>query len=380
MRQLDFLKKLDSTVGRLCTLLFRIPGHAAVEDLPGRLFLFIRPGGVGDAILLLPVLHALRTAYPGCRIDILAEKRNAAAFSLSVDVNTVYLYDSCSGLAKALKGRYDVVIDTEQWYRLSAIVARLVRAPVKIGFGTNERGRLFTHPVSYDSAHYEAEVFSRLLEPLGIPVCCGNDTAYLAVPADARSDADRLLAPLSGRPFVTVFPGASVPEKQWGEGRFRELIAHLGERGLAVVILGGGDTRRVGARLATATHVLDLTGSCSLVVSAAVLARGRMLLSGDSGLLHIAAGLGVPTVSLFGPSDPKKWAPRGRRHLYLCGNLACAPCSRFGTIPPCERSACCLSEITVAQVVAGIDSLLVRGKDESPRFMRPLEEPSGKGN
>lgn len=104
--------------------------------------------------------------------------------------------------------------------------------------------------------------------------------------------------------------------------------------------------------------VLDLTGSCSLAATAAVIARGRALVTGDSGLLHIAAGLGTPTVSLFGPSDPRKWGPVGALHRQLQAGLPCSPCSRYGTTPPCPMAGGCLARIPVARVIAAVDDLL----------------------
>jgi ADP-heptose:LPS heptosyltransferase len=82
------------------------------------------------------------------------------------------------------------------------------------------------------------------------------------------------------------------------------------------------------------------------------------LLSGDSGVLHIAMGLGVPTVSLFGPGRAGKWAPRGERHIVINKGLSCSPCTTFGTTPPCPISAQCLNDITVDEVFNAVAVLL----------------------
>lgn len=353
------LKRLDGVVGPLLSRMYREKQAPDGKTAPLSI-LFIRPGGIGDAVLLVPALRALKTAYPGCTIDILAEKRNAAVFGLTSVIRTVHCYDSLSGIAAVLRGSFDVVIDTEQWYRLSAVVARLTGAPMLIGFATNDRKRLFSHPVCYAQARYEVCSFFTLLEPLGIASPSGSSASFLELPAEAVEAAGRLLAPLSGRPFLTIFPGASTPEKQWGGDRFRELTSILAARGMAVVVVGGEDTRAAAQEVCAGNRALDLVGKSSLAVTAALIAKGRALVSGDSGLLHIAAGLGTPTVSLFGPSDPRKWGPQGEHHLVLGSGLPCAPCSLFGTVSSCPIKANCLSQITVAEVVAAVAKLLGR--------------------
>jgi len=340
----SFLKRLDGLVGPLLVSLFG-KGRGTQDNPAPRSALIIRPGGIGDAVLLVPALRALQAFYPECRIDILAESRNAAVFAFCPGLGTVHRYDSRSGLRAALQGNYDLVVDTEQWYRLSALIARFTRAPMRVGFATNERARLFTHPVAYATEQYEALSFFRLLEPLGIAAPAAIKAPFLTLPGAALQAAAGLLAPLSGEPFVTIFPGASVPEKQWGIGNFRELAAALASRGIQPVLVGGEDTRAAGEEIARGGIALNLAGRASLAVTAALLGQGRVLVSGDSGLLHIAAGLGTPTVSLFGPSDPRKWSPQGKRHAVFSCAADCAPCSRFGSIPHCDAGARCLDAV-----------------------------------
>ncbi len=346
------LKRLDAAVGPLLTRL--LPKRGLPDSLPSpRRFLIIRPGGIGDAVLLIPALRALQEAFPGCSIDLFAESRNAAAFQMCPGLNRVLRYDSLPQVASVLRTTYDVVIDSEQWYRLSAVLARLVRARRSIGFCTNDRGRLFTDPVPYTFNDYELVSFFRLLAPLGVRPPRDTSAPFLSLPAGAKEGARRLLAPLEGKSFVAVFPGASVPEKQWGEDNFRHVAEGLVAAGIAVVVVGGDDARAVGERIARGGVALNLAGKGGLMESAAVLAEARVLLSGDSGLLHIAAGLGTATVSLFGPSDAEKWGPKGERHVEFTSSLSCAPCSRYGTIR-CSTGACCLdaapSEVTAAML------------------------------
>ncbi|TGU72394.1 glycosyltransferase family 9 protein [Geomonas terrae] len=339
--QPTLLKKIDAIAGPLLSHLFLRRRRSGTNTAP-QSALVIRPGGIGDAILLIPALRALKSAYPACRIEILAETRNAAAFQFCPGVHAVHRYDAPGELAAVLRNRYDLVIDTEQWYRLSALVSRLVRARRSVGFATNERKRLFTDAVPYALDEYEPYSFFRLLTPLGIEAPSELTVPFLTLPPEAVEGAQQLLAYIGERPFVAIFPGASVSRKEWGIGRFRQVASSAVLAGYAVVLLGGEGEAEACEMIARSTGALDLAGKGSLAESAAVIGKAKALLSGDSGLLHIAAGLGTPTVSLFGPSDPVKWAPKGEHHRVFASTLSCAPCSRWGTIPSCSHEGSCV--------------------------------------
>ncbi|GAB7026517.1 glycosyltransferase family 9 protein [Geotalea toluenoxydans] len=320
--------------------------------------LLIRPGGIGDAILLIPTINAIKHAYSDCVIDILAERRNASVFELAQGVRTVYRYDAIADLSTVLCHRYDVVIDTEQWYRLSAVVARLVRAPVKIGFGTNERACQFTHPVSYSLDDHEKESFLSLLHPLDIAIPAVSRPPFLHIPETAVHAVSSLLEGVAQ--YVALFPGASVREKRWGKDRFVFLAAKLAPQ-KKVVVIGGREDVSIGDEIAREGGV-NLAGRTSLLETAAIIAQADVLVSGDSGVLHLAAGLDVPSVALFGPSSIAKWAPQGSSGSVVSARAACSPCSLYGTIPPCRHNVRCMDDITVDQVISAIESVIA-GQD-----------------
>ncbi|AJY71991.1 heptosyltransferase [Geobacter sulfurreducens] len=350
------LKQIDRLVGRLASSLLPRPVPRQTNS-PPKSILVIRPGGIGDAVLLAPALHALQRRYPGVSIDILAERRNAGAFALCPGLRSVSRYDVPAEFFSVLCSRYDIVIDTEQWHRLSAVVARVVRAGIKIGFATNERRRLFTHPIPYEQDDYEADSFMRLLTPLGIGGKGEAECSFLAVPARDAELVDQLLGGQKGRRFVTLFPGASIAERRWGAERFASLAALLVQRGIDVVVVGG-ESERADGRAVEAAGGLSLCGRTGLAATAAVIGRSALLVSGDSGILHIAVGLGIPTVSLFGPGRAKKWAPRNGCHTVIDKELPCSPCTTFGYTPKCPENARCMADIAVDEVKGAILAVL----------------------
>lgn len=357
MNRITILKYLDSLLGK-CISAF-IPDADISKNRYGPLgsFLFIRPGGIGDAVLLIPVLNVLREQFPTAKITVLAEYRNSAVFKLCADIDTVLQYDRPSGLLQAVRGDYDVAIDTEQWHRLSAVVVRMTCAPVMIGYATNERSRLFTHPIRYSHDDYETDSFFDLLEPLGIQAGFVTER-FLVIPETSVVAVSTLLADLGTNPFVTIFPGASIPERRWGADRFRQVAVMLSIFGVRVVVVGGKEDHQQGETIVDGGLGLNLAGRTSLSETAAVIDRSALLVSGDSGVLHIAVGLGKPTVSLFGPGRAKKWAPRGDRHIVINKELPCSPCTSFGNTPPCNINAQCMQSITADEVANAVTMLL----------------------
>ncbi len=292
------------------------------------------------------------------KITVLAEKRNAAVFTLSPAVDHVYLYDNLQELLKIMGAKFDLVIDSEQSHYLSAVVARLIKAPLKIGFATNERRRMFTHTVSYSHDDYEMYCFYRLLEPLmAAPISFDYLQPFLNVPAESLATVDQMLHPLAGREIVAIFPGASIAERRWLVDNFAVIAQLLEAAGYAVVVIGGPVDAGAGEVICQNGGV-NLTGKTTLIETAALLARSKLLISGDSGVLHLAVGLDVPTVSLFGPGIAKKWAPRGEKHIVINHELPCSPCTQFGNTPRCKLGARCMTEISVEEVTGAIFLLL----------------------
>ena len=348
MTRTELLKKLDALVGAGVAALLP-PPEKKLNLTSFQTALVIRPGGLGDALLLAPAITALARHYPALRITVLAEKRNAAAFSLLPEVSELLLYDTVAGFAKVVSRKFDLVIDTEQWHRLSAAVARLAGRGEIIGFATNERSRLFTSTINYSQDAYEAESFLQLLSPLGINEKFNFESQFLQLPAGASAE----LAAKGYQfalPYVSMFPGASIEERKWGGERFKALVRRLETEGVRSVIVGGKDDKCLADEIAAGTGAVSVAGVLSLAGTAAVIKKSALLVSGDSGILHLGVGLGRPTVSLFGSGIARKWAPRGTAHRVINKQFDCSPCTLFGTTPPCPHGVRCLAEISVDEV------------------------------
>ncbi len=369
----ELLKLLDALTGRVLALLLG-NGRATVAPASGRRVsppsrvLVIRPGGIGDAVLFIPMLRALREIWPKSAIDLLMERRNCAVLEGSSFAKRVYCYDRFPGdLLRVLRTRYDVVIDTEQYHHLSAFVAWLTRSPRRIGFGTTRRRRFLSELVPYSQEVYEARAFLDLAQAAtGREVRFDPDRPFFLLPEEAVEYAEQTLASFAGRAMVAIHPGASIPERRWGAGRYAALARRLAEKEVAIIILGGPSDLRAAAKIRdalTGWPFVDLAGRCSLVQAAALVERAWVYISADTGVLHLAYGVGTPTVHLFGPGVLSKWGPPGRRFITVESPVPCSPCTRYGYTPPCNQGRLCMERITPDAVFDAVWSQLERAEE-----------------
>jgi ADP-heptose:LPS heptosyltransferase len=362
------IKRLDGALGKIaCSASKFIVSPRKKESSKSRKILVIRPGGIGDAVLLFPALSELRNHYRDHTIDVLAEKRNSGVFAGCPYIDGLLLYDRLphETLYRVITGGYDIVIDTEQWHRMTAALSYLTRAPERIGFATNERNDLYSNPVSYSQDDYEAVSFLNLVSALtGEEYEFDKERPFLPIsgPHDALSSAISEFR--KGKSAVVgIFTGATVPERRWGAKNFAELAEKLSRGNIGSVIVGGesekGDIREF-AEAGEAGSLLDFVGKTKLNETAAVISELDLFISGDTGLMHIASGVGTPTLSLFGAGIQNKWAPLGDDHVAINKNEPCSPCTRFGYTPKCPYGVRCLTGISVEEVKESAMRLLAR--------------------
>lgn len=361
------LKYLDASAGALACWfggrwLYGVRSPVPSAGQPVRRILVVRPGGMGDMVLLLPLLRRVLTRYPEAVVDLVCERRNQDIPALAALPVQILLYDAqpLRTLLALRRRSYDLAIDSEQFHNFSAVMVWLSGAPVRIGFKINPgRNPIYTHLVNYDLTGYEADEFMRLLEPLGAggqAVLAGS--LWVEGPVPPRNPAR-----------VVMHTGASSRYKEWGAPRYAELVrqvaALLAEQGhpAEIVMVGSArearSARDIAAQVGETVGVVIRAGSCSLAETAQLIGTAALFIGGDSGLAHLAQAVGTPSVVLFGPSDPEKWGGRGDANAVVRVGRSCSPCFIFGYHKPC-RDIACMAEITVAQVMAGVRRVLLR--------------------
>jgi len=271
-----------------------------------RSILLITLSNIGDAVMTTPVLEALHRKYPQACFDIVTDARAAPLFSHCPYRRETILKDKQAGwrglaaLVRRLRAsRYDLVVDLR-----TDGLALLLRA----------RRRLGRRGAGAGAGHAVQRHFAVIQAREGL---AAMPSPRLWLPEAAQAHARELLAGLPGRRWLALGPGARWAPKCWPAARYRELAGRLQGHFDACILLGSREDaaacREVAAGLSLPTR--DLAGATGLLQAAAVLAQARVFVGNDSGLGHMAAACGVPTVTVFGPGEPLRyhpWHPRAR--------------------------------------------------------------------
>jgi heptosyltransferase II len=314
------------------------------------------PNWLGDALMARPLLHGLRRARPG------AEIRVAGPRGIVELLHPERVFDSGAAWPADARGRAELLAGLRQWRAGAAIVtppsfssawfAFRSGAPERVGFATEGRGLLLTRAVPRPprgDVHLSEEYVS-LGSAFGIATHTPED---LVIPDQAKRELDVLLAGIgvTGAPFVLCAPAAAYgPAKRWDALRFAELASRLAKRGVRVLVCGTEAERGVcrGVAEAVGRAAVDLSGRTSLAVLAALAARASVVVCNDSGMSHLAAAVGAPTVALFGSTSSSWTAPLGRRVRVIQHAPVCAPCFQR----TCRIGYACLRAIEVSEVEA----------------------------
>lgn len=369
----NLLKASDAVIGAtLCRLIglqspyLPQPPYPPVRPEEIRRILLLRPGGIGDMLLLLPVIEFLRAHLPAAELHILCETRNMGVLSLAGLQSCALAYDlhplRCLRVLRA--NRFDVCIDTEQFHHFSAIMARLSGAPVRVGFKINPvRNPLYTHLIDYAPDAHESAQFRALLKPLGI---AGEVAALTGLLRHAKLPPPPQLGRIASG-FIALHVGGSASYKRWPASRFAEVASRLGrDTGMACVLLGDGAERELAGEILSliesrGSAATNLAGSLSLAETAATIRESALFLGVDSGLAHLAVALDRPAVVLFGATDSRKWGFEDRSRAIVRKDLSCAPCCIFGYRKPC-RTIACMDLITADEVVESCKRILASAR------------------
>ncbi|HXV13819.1 MAG TPA: glycosyltransferase family 9 protein [Candidatus Krumholzibacteria bacterium] len=349
----------------------------APELHPGDRVLVTRLDYLGDVVLSLPLVDALRARWPGLEVDYLT--RTPAADLLFRDARFARVWTQTNGaratasLVRALRARrYRAVIDLYSNPR-SAWLAWSTGARVRVGGNRRGRRRLYTHPVVVSrEVRRVTDVFVRYGIPLGLDAGQPASRPSLVIHRDEAAAADELLARHAGgaeaasRRRIGVHPGGKWSVKRWPTEKFVELIRILEHEmdGSVVVFTGPGErdaTERVRALASGRAVFLDVL---PIRTAAAVISRLDAMVACDGGIMHVAAAVGTPTVGIFGSSEPAVWFPYAGAGPYRAAyiDVECRPCHRHEC--PLGHTRC-LNELS-AEAVAGCVRAAMAQAEVSP--------------
>ena len=318
---------------------------------------------MGDTILSYPTVQQLKTLFPKSHLTILIPNHLADLWKTFPHVDEIIPFQKKGGirsiwedlnLSQSLKERnFDLAVILPRSFR-SAFHIYLAQIPIRIGYRDGGRSLFLTHGIrrTQEILHvHRVHYYQKLLEPLGKIESPPSPQVYLR--EEDRRWANQMLMDLGiseGKPVIGMNPGATYGlAKCWYPDRFGELGKRLAEKWQASILLFGKEEERplvheiqrhLGAK------GIDLTGKTSLLQLAALLERCALLVTNDTGTMHVAAAVGIPVVALFGSTPPPITGPWGDGHVVVKKDVACSPC--WERVCPTDHR--CMELITVDDV------------------------------
>ncbi len=340
-------------------------GSAATGVLNVQRLVIRAPNWLGDAVMALPAMGALRAAFAGAHVAVAAPPAIAPLFAEETSAapdSVLVLKDHAAEIQSLRAGQFDAIVLFPNSFR-SGWSAYRAAIPERWGYAAGFRRLMLTRAVSRPRGRVHQSVYyTNLVDRLGFPP---TDTPpHVAVRPATLARADALLATTgigAGATCVGFAPGAAYGHaKRWPPPMVADTIARLTrERGVRCLIFGAAGDRDSGREIESLlppdVRIVNLIGRTDLRVLAGAISRCAAFVSNDSGAMHLAAALGVPVVAIFGPTDERATSPRGgpgRNGVVatpdvLTHPVFCRPCM----LRDCPIDHRCMKGVTVQTVV-----------------------------
>lgn len=333
-----------------------------------RKVLLVRLRSIGDTVLATPSLFALKRFLPNAEIDILVENWVAPVLDHHPHVNRVVVLERGGLRARTRAARqlrsagYDVVYNLHGG-TTATFLTRATGASHRVGFETYQYAQLHNHrapsPLSLwgQQKTHSVEQQLALLGWTGVPVT-DRPRTQLGIKPEAAEAVDQQLvaAGLEGKKLALIHPAAAFATKQWATENFARVIEYLAARDFAPLALAAPNESALIQDLISATSVNITTFFLSLPEVTALAARSQLFVGNDSGIAHIAAAVGTPSVVIFGSSNIAHWRPWNRASAEVVfEEMPCQPCHGYF----CEKFAQpeCILRVPVSRVIAAIERL-----------------------
>lgn len=320
---------------------------------------------IGDAVMTTPALNALRAQFPDAEIVMLANPLVAELFQFHPSIDQVMIYDrkgyhrGAAGFIRIVKElrsqRFDAAILLQNAIE-AALLAACAGIPRRAGYTTDGRRLLLNYPVTVtaqDKRMHHTDYYCQLLNRLGV-----NDGDGQLCLACTEEEQEWAATVLEGENVIAINPGAAYGSaKRWLPERFAEVADTLAQRYDAKIVLTGGPgEKEIGCDIAAAMTApsINMVGKTSVRQMMALLSHSRLLVSNDSGPMHVASAFDVPIVAVFGSTDHTTTCPASQSVKIVRKETDCAPC----LLRQCPTDHRCMTAISANDVLAAAFELL----------------------
>ena len=328
--------------------------------------LIILMGSLGDVARGLCLVSHIKNHLPACNVTWLIEKRRADLVGFHPRLDRTVVFDRAAGISGIWKlykelrrEHFDIALDLQRLLK-SGIISLMSGARRRIGFhprNAKELNWTFNNEhIPYCSEkHSKLDHYLKFTEQLGLPDPKNLDFGLSAL--DIERTAPQQVVEIQNS-YIALVMGSSWESKDWSFDGYRNFVQYVIEnQNRHVVLLGGRSQKHAAARLVdqvNSSRVMDLTGN-SLLELTVVLKAAAAAVGPDSGPGHLAAAVGTPYVTLFGPTPANRHAPYGCEHLIVQSNLDCAPCYKKQCPDGNNR---CMLKIEIDTIAEKISSAL----------------------
>ena len=373
------IKSIDKYVGGLlCNFLSLFRGRPKGNEISK--ILVVQLWGIGETILTLPAVEALRKKYPKAEINVLATSRNKGVYYGNKNIDNVILinlnpFSIVNFILKNIK-KYDLAIDMEEYLNISAIISFFAGRKTA-GYSHNSRAKLYTDTVKYNDKQHAVQTFLDLVRVLDI----GYETNQLPKLDFSKNDknfVDRFLKNnrIKNEDFIVcVAPGAaeSAKARMWPYERYAELCDEIIERHKSKIIFVGDLNEldlieNIQKTMENRGNTINTAGKISLNQLFYLIGKCGLFIGNDAGPMHIAAAQGVKTLGLFGPNLPVRFGPYGKGNIGLYKGYNCqfSPCINVhkGEVPDClypknsNDYQKCMKNISVNDVLKEVEKMV----------------------
>ena len=382
-------RQIDSLVGiPLCAMLgvlTRIAGVFArgdhsLRDAPRRV-LVVKLVGQGSIINATHLLRAAKEQWPGVEVHFVGLREIEPLVERLPDVDRLHILDDRSYvrllfstlrfLIVARRLRFDLVVDLELHSKCSTALSTLTGASNRAGYfldTTLFRRALYTHLVFYNRLQHLQQAYLHIGRALGLEPHAGRPLPPSVNDDERAAVADRLTQWGLGERrllLINVNAGELCLERRWMADRFARVASLFAARGDTKVVLVGApfeahyvESVRALVDENVRDNVVNAAGELAYGEFLALMAAADVLLTGDTGPMHLAAALGTRTVSLWGPTLPQVYRPPGDDHRAIYHGVYCSPCVGWAPWPPCGGRNACMEMISVDEVARTVGEAL----------------------